>query len=236
MTPVTVVILAAGMGTRLGRPIPKPLTPLADGHTILERQVSGISRVWPHAHVVIVVGFKMDLVMEAHPNALFVYNDAYDRTNTARSLERALRLAPAGPVVWINGDVVFDPRVLERLDEYVNADQSMVCVNTASVGDEEIKYSLGADGLIRDLSKTVPNAVGEAIGINLVSPSDRDVFLRHLERCADDDYFERALETAIDEDSMKVTPLGIEDLFAVEVDFEEDLARANEQARTHGLP
>ena len=28
------VILAAGMGTRLGRPWPKPLTPLADGRTI----------------------------------------------------------------------------------------------------------------------------------------------------------------------------------------------------------
>ena len=27
------VILAAGMGTRLGRPWPKPLTPLADGRT-----------------------------------------------------------------------------------------------------------------------------------------------------------------------------------------------------------
>ncbi|MEC7001408.1 MAG: phosphocholine cytidylyltransferase family protein, partial [Actinomycetota bacterium] len=28
---IQAVILAAGMGTRLGRPFPKPLTPLSDG-------------------------------------------------------------------------------------------------------------------------------------------------------------------------------------------------------------
>ena len=31
---MNVVILAAGMGTRLGMPHPKPLTPLADGRSI----------------------------------------------------------------------------------------------------------------------------------------------------------------------------------------------------------
>jgi hypothetical protein len=47
-----VVILAAGMGTRLGRDAPKPLTPLLDGRTILQRYrsppswASGASRSW----------------------------------------------------------------------------------------------------------------------------------------------------------------------------------------------
>lgn len=234
MTPMTVVILAAGMGTRLGRPLPKPLTPLADGHTILARQVTCITKVWPDAHLIIVVAFKMDLVMESTPDALFVYNEAYDRTNTARSLQRALRLAPRGPVVWMNGDVVFDPRVLTRVDEYIETDTSMVCVNSASVGDEEIKYSLDPSGAISRLSKSVPDAIGEAVGINLVSATDRPLLLRHLAQCADNDYFERAIETAIERDQMTVAPLHIDDLFAVEVDFEEDLLRANEQALTDG--
>src|SRR4051812_20598769 len=34
-----IVILAAGMGTRLGRPLPKPLTVLDNGQTIIGRQV-----------------------------------------------------------------------------------------------------------------------------------------------------------------------------------------------------
>ncbi len=33
-----VVILAAGMGTRLGKPWPKPLTPLADGRSIMQQR------------------------------------------------------------------------------------------------------------------------------------------------------------------------------------------------------
>ena len=42
--PVQVVILAAGMGTRLGRPHPKPLTPLHDGRSILQRQLDTPAR------------------------------------------------------------------------------------------------------------------------------------------------------------------------------------------------
>jgi len=39
---VQAVILAAGMGTRLGRPWPKPLTPLSDGRTIMSQQMENL--------------------------------------------------------------------------------------------------------------------------------------------------------------------------------------------------
>ena len=39
---VQAVILAAGMGTRLGRALPKPRPRLGDGHTILSRQLEGL--------------------------------------------------------------------------------------------------------------------------------------------------------------------------------------------------
>ena len=42
---VQVVILAAGMGTRLGRKDPKPLTRLHDGRSILQRQLDGLRAV-----------------------------------------------------------------------------------------------------------------------------------------------------------------------------------------------
>lgn len=227
MPPLTVVVLAAGMGTRLGRPIPKPLTALADGRTILEQQVHNIARVWPHAQLLLVVGFKMDLVMEALPEALFVYNDAYDRTNTARSLERALRHAAPGPVVWMNGDVVFDHRALERLGAAVDAGRTAVCVNTSATADEEVKYTLDAEGHVAELSKSVQGALGEAVGINTVASADRAVVLRRLAECEDQDYFERGLEVAAQRDGLRISAVDISDLFAVEVDFEEDLVRAN---------
>ena len=38
---------------------------------------------------------------------------------------------------------------------------------------------------------------GEAIGINHVGAADKDLLRKHLESCADEDYFERAVETAV---------------------------------------
>ena len=102
------VILAAGMGTRLGRPWPKPLTPLADGRTIMRQQIDNLQSAFEDVRITTVVGFKLELILEAFPNVGYVYNENYDQTNTNRSLLKALRLSMPGGVLWMNGDVVFD--------------------------------------------------------------------------------------------------------------------------------
>ena len=57
-----VVILAAGMGTRLGKPWPKPLTPLADGRSIMAQQLENVEKVFgQEARVTIVVGMRLCL-------------------------------------------------------------------------------------------------------------------------------------------------------------------------------
>jgi choline kinase len=227
---VNVVILAAGMGTRLGRPHPKPLTPLSDGRSILRQQLDHLRATFgSDAHITIVVGFKMDLIMEAAAgDAAFVYNEIYDQTNTCKSLLKALRLAPPGGVLWLNGDVVFVPGLLDELRKHVEAERTFVAVNTASVAEEEVKYTLSADGYIDELSKTVVGGLGEAVGINYVAAGDRPALIEHLDACADQDYFERGLETAIARDGIRVSAVDISAYGCVEVDFEPDLARANE--------
>jgi CDP-glycerol glycerophosphotransferase len=227
---VNVVILAAGMGTRLGRPYPKPLTPLADGRSILRQQLDHLRAAFgPSARITVVVGFKMGLVMEAAAtDALFVYNELYDQTNTSRSLLKALRLAPPGGVLWLNGDVVFVPGLLDELRPHIDQDRSFVAVNTASVAEEEIKYTLDGDGYVKELSKQVVGGLGEAVGINYVATADRDTLMAHLRRCEDQDYFERGLETAIAEAGLRVQAVDISRYGCVEVDFEPDLERANQ--------
>ena len=227
---MNVVILAAGMGTRLGRPHPKPLTPLADGRTILRQQLDNLRGSFgPDARITLVVGFKMDLIMEAAADeAAFVYNELYDQTNTSKSLLKALRLAPPGGVLWLNGDVVFVPGLIDSLRPQLEAGTSFVAVNTDSVADEEVKYTLDGDGYIKELSKQVVGGLGEAVGINYVAAADRDTLIRHLERCADQDYFERGIETAIAEAGLRVVAVDISEYGCVEVDFEPDLHRANQ--------
>ena len=225
---MNVVILAAGLGTRLGRPHPKPLTFLADGRTILRRQIDHLRRQFgDDLHLTVVVGFKLNLILEhVGAEASFVYNDIFDQTNTAKSLLRALRLAPAGGVLWLNGDVVFVPGLLGKLAA-LGFERSFVAVNTDRVGDEEVKYTLDGEGQIKELSKQVVSGLGEAVGINYVSAADRAVLVEHLDRCADDDYFERGIETAIAESGVRFSAVDISPFGCVEVDFLPDLERAN---------
>ncbi|MFN6291764.1 MAG: NTP transferase domain-containing protein [Candidatus Nanopelagicaceae bacterium] len=224
-----VVILAAGMGTRLGKPWPKPLTPLADGRSIMQQQLENVEKVFrDEARVTIVVGFKMEMIMEAHPNVTFVYNENYDQTNTSKSLLKALRASQESGVLWLNGDVVFDARVLERIAERIRSEKSFVCVNTSATAEEEVKYTVDGNGNINALSKQVKNALGEAVGINFISTHHKNAAIKYLEQCADNDYFERGLELAIENVGIEIEPVDISDLFAVEVDFQADLDRANQ--------
>ena len=230
MTQPQVTILAAGMGTRLGRPFPKPLTPLSDGRTIMQQQLDNISEAFgADTHIQIVVGFKLDLILEAAPEAVFVYNERYDQTNTCKSLLKALRSSAEGPVVWMNGDVVFEPAILKRLQANIDAGQTAIAVNTSAVSDEEVKYTVDANGMVKELSKTVVGGLGESVGINVIAGKDKAALIKRLEECDDQDYFERGIELAIEKDGLKVLPIDISDLFAVEVDFEADLERANQR-------
>ena len=227
------VVLAAGKGTRLGRPLPKPLTQLADGRSILVQQVENLRTVLgEQLSITAVVGFKAPLIMEAVPTLLFAYNEDYEDTNTSKSLLRALELSADGPVLWLNGDVVFDPTLLELLLGPLARGESAVCVNTASVGEEEVKYTVDAEGFIADLSKTVVGGLGEAVGINLVSAGDKALLVEKLRECGDQDYFERGIELAIAA-GMRVLPVDISEHVAVEVDFEEDLVRAERLVAEH---
>jgi choline kinase len=66
------------------------------------------------------------------------------------------------------------------------------------------------------------------VGINFISKQDKEAVIQRLDEVADNDYFERGLELAIEKDGIEIEPVDISDLFAVEVDFQADLDRANQ--------
>ncbi len=224
-----VVILAAGVGSRLGNPYPKPLTELSDGRSIMRRALDNLAGRFDLSDVSVVVGFKKDMVMEAFPGVSFVYNPLFGETNTSKSLLKGLRLTGREPVLWLNGDVVFEPALLDLLTDHLDRGQSFVAVNTEQVGDEEVKYDLDDAGFIKNLSKQVEPALGEAVGINFVSADDKPYLIARLEDCDPDDYFERGIELVIDKDGRRFSALDISSAVCIEIDFAEDLTRANEQ-------
>ncbi len=219
------IILAAGIGSRLGNPRPKPLTKLSTGEMIMGRQVDYLKQVVSVDDIFVVIGFKKDLIMEEFSELTYVFNNVYDRTNTSKSLLKAMRKVRADDVIWLNGDVVFDPEVLARV---VDSKTSCMAVNTSSVAEEEVKYTLSTDGSINEVSKTVKNALGESVGINKIISSDVPLLIEMLERCEDDDYFERGIEFAINA-GLKIYPVDVSDVLCIEVDFTEDLEKANSE-------
>ena len=222
------VVLAAGLGTRLARPLPKSQTRLRDGRTIMGQQLDNLrSALGTEVRVTVVVGFQATVIMQAHPDLRFAYNELFDATNTSKSLLRALETSHPGGVLWMNGDVVFDPRVLRHVQPWLERDQTFVCVNTEVVGDEEVKYTVDDDGFVLELSKTVRDGLGEAVGINYVCAADKAVLIEELRACTPTDYFERGLETAIARRGMRVLPVDVSMFDVVEVDFEDDLLRAD---------
>jgi choline kinase len=222
-----VAILAAGRGTRLGRPLPKPLTRLENGRTIIGGQLDRIRSAFANPQIYIVVGFKLEAILEAHPEAVFVYNEDYHETNTSKSLLRLLRGTADGGVLWMNGDVVFDDRLLALTIPLVEAQQSFIAVNTERVGDEEVKYTVDEQGWIAELSKSVVDGLGEAVGVNFVAAADKAALIARLDEVDDQDYFERGVELAIERDGARFAALDISALSAIEIDTPEDLLRAN---------
>lgn len=227
-----VVILAAGVGSRLGSPYPKPLTLLEDGRSIMQRALDNLSTQFELSSVLMVVGFKKDMLMEVFPEVSFAYNPLFGETNTSKSLLRGLRLTGSESVLWLNGDVVFEPQLLDLFSGHFDRDQSFVAVNTEQVGEEEVKYDLDGAGFIRRISKEVNPALGEAVGINFVSAEDKPFLIERLEDCDDNDYFERGIELVIEQNARRFSVVDISATVCVEVDFKEDLDRANKELRS----
>ena len=213
------VILAAGVGSRLGNPFPKSLSTLPSGERILGRQIR-ILRELGIREIHVVVGFKKTLIMEEYPQALFRYNPIYYLTNTSKSLLCAIRDLD-DDILWTNGDVVFDPEVIKRM---LAVNGNAVAVDRKNCGEEDVKYRTDENGMITEISKQVEQPEGEAVGVNLVSRAALPALIEALDKCEDDDYFEKGLEVLVNRTPYQA--VDISDHRCIEVDFEVDLIEA----------
>jgi choline kinase len=227
-----VIILAAGMGSRLGGGVDqlKPLTRLAAGKSILEHQLEAISQYISLDRVIVVVGYHKEKIMEHFPDLLYVYSPNFSVENTSKSLLRALKKCD-DDVLWLNGDVVFHSAILKKI---FDDPKTGMIVNTGKVDEEGVKYCQDEKGRIVAVSKNIPAHLpppqGEALGINYCSKRNLDQLTRSLIKCAPKDYFERGIELCIEE-GMTVWSIPVDSSLCTEVDFPSDLERANEMIK-----
>ena len=210
------IILAAGVGSRLGKPFPRCLSRLPYGEMILGRQIR-ILRECGINEIIVVVGFKKEFIMEYFPGVLYKYNPLFYITNTAKSLLCAVEDLD-DDILWMNGDVVFDKQVLKLL---VKNKGNAVADNSAHCGEEEVKYRADKNGFLLEISKQVANPQGEAVGINRVSREDLISFKKALQEAADEDYFEKGIELML-ERGKRFKVVNISEYRCIEVDFPAD--------------
>ncbi|MDI6698854.1 MAG: phosphocholine cytidylyltransferase family protein [Candidatus Saccharicenans sp.] len=215
------VILAAGRGTRLGLDLPKAMVRVDSRRAIIDYQVENLKAFIPPENILVVVGFKKELIVASHPELNYTFNERFAVTNTSKSLLKGLSQMDED-VLWLNGDVIFDRALIPKI---LSVGCSCVLVDDKKCGLEEVKYRTDGGGFITEISKQVEAAEGEALGLNLVARDDLESLRKHLELVGDNDYFEKAIENYIIQDKGRFLAVPAGGLFCHEVDFPEDLKR-----------
>ncbi len=154
-------------------------------------------------------------------------NHHFFETNTAHSLWLAEENLRGRDFLYFNGDVLFEPRLLELVIE--GPRPASLAVETKPCGDEEVKVVVEG-GRIRRIGKILPPAdcLGEFIGVARFGAPMTGAFFDALGRLAAEgrrmDYFEEALDLIAPD-----VELGVADvtgLPVIEIDFPADLEAA----------
>lgn len=234
------IILAAGQGTRLlpyTERTPKCLLDL-NGATVLELQLKACRRAGI-TETVLVTGFQWQLV-EAYvsrwrQNGLSrmrietAFNPFFNTSNNLISLWSAQRFMDED-FITINGDNVFDWRILQRLRE-TNRYPITVTTDAKEIYDEDDMKVLLEGDRITAINKGIPldQADGESIGIMKFCGEGRERLKAMLEdmvrgQTATTDWYTRAIERI----ARRGFPVGICPIGGLkwaEIDFPQDLEK-----------
>jgi choline kinase len=113
---ISVIIPAAGLGSRMKSYGPKCLFPTLNGSTILNKIIHNVQKVYPHCEIIVATGFEADRVIESVPKDIrIVENQLYDTTNMVESIRLSLNNAIYNDIIIINGDLIFNVYTLQNI-------------------------------------------------------------------------------------------------------------------------
>lgn len=236
-----VVMLAAGIGTRLGQTtaesIPKVLLRFG-GKTLLERHIE-IFRRNGITELVLGVGFHHhDIQREietlgAQSFARTVFNKDYEQGNIVTLSTLRDEICCGEPVLLMDADVLYDERLLERLIK--SRHPNCLLIDRAFVpGDEPVKICV-RDGEIVEFRKWLSadfDFCGESVGFFKFSPEIAEQIMLQTDLSLRQGRRNEPYEETI-RDVLLTAPRGtfaFEDISGIpwiEIDFALDVKRAN---------
>ncbi len=231
------VILAAGLGRRLHvltRHRPKCLIEIG-GTPLLYRYFDSLLPLGV-TRICLVVGYKQESIRQAvasYPSATdvtFLVNPDFERGSIGSLW--AAREAMDDNVVIMDADVLFHPAVLERLVASSHPNTLLMDETVAQQTEECMVVMRG--GRVVALSKHLPDEydlAGEGVGFLRVERAAVPRLLRSVETRVNQGLLDMEYEDAL-EDFFREVPVGVEkigDLPWIEIDFPEDLERAEQE-------
>ena len=235
------VIFAAGLGSRLGAASgesPKILLRFA-GRSLLERHLAQLGAVGV-TDITLGVGFGADQI-EAElknitaPPVELVHNPHYREGSVVTLWTLRQALTRGGDILAMDGDVLYDRRMLERLMASTHHN-AFLLDRDVEPGEEPMKLAV-RDGQPVDFRKTLEREhefYGESVGFfRFDEPTAADLVIAAEKIIAADrrgDYMEEAIR-----DVLLASPpgrFGFEDVTGlpwIEIDFAADMARAAEE-------
>ena len=170
MGDITAVILAAGMGVRMGprgQLMPKGLIPVG-GVPMVEQSVASL-RAWGVGRIVIVTGHLQEQyqALFGQSDIELVYNDAYASTGSLLSLTKGLARVE-GACVIVESDLIYAPQALEPVD---GAGNIFMLSSPTHAGDEVYAWTRADDGvqildeISKDRAARGEAPMGEMVGV-----------------------------------------------------------------------
>lgn len=230
------IILAAGIGSRL-QPITnkKPKTLIeVNGKTMLAYLIDALLKSGIK-NIIICVGFKAEMIMNycktTYPNVKFIFveNKIYKTTNNMYSLYLAKKYLLGSDFLILNGDVVFEEKLLKKLVSENRT--SLVPYDSKNFDEEELKLKIANEKAYAIMPKKSGKNTsdGATIGVFYLNKTDGNLFLEDVERIITknkqtNEWFEYSLNRIFKK--IYIKPIDISRYKWREIDSLEDLARA----------
>lgn len=240
-------ILAAGVGRRLGKAtLPPKILLQFGGRSLLARHVA-ILRHCGIERIDLVVGYRAELIEEeiarigAQDMVSTIYNPYYEQGPIVSLGSLRENFTSGEPVVFMDGDVLYDHRMVERL--LAASQKNCFLLDRATEEGEDPVRICMRDGVLVDIHKRPQRTHhwwGEWVGFCRFDPQTAAKIAAATQRYIDAGHRDAIYEDAFQEIVLTEPPgafevVDVSDLPWVEIDFPEDLEKARSEIFTQLL-
>lgn len=226
------IILAAGVGKRIGGAHASPKVLLEfGGRSLIERHLDVLERSGI-TEIAVTVGHKAEALRPLLAGrAKMVNNPAYQEGSLLSLWAQRHLLRMGRPVLLMDGDVLYDARMMERL---LSAEGEAVLLVDRELepGDEPVKVCF-RDGVMVDFRKRPEHAYdwhGESVGFFKFSAAMAaalaDACERYVTAGRTEVEYEEAIRDLMLAEPHRFSHVDVTDLPWTEIDFPEDIQKA----------